>query len=126
MREKPVTADELNAALSAMWDMITGYRLSQIARVAAALSLAQHCFHGPVTAARLADAESADPDAAARFLRECAAVGLLESADGLRFTATPLLMVLHKDTAGSMRGLALSLPGQGQWLPRGQLLEAGE
>jgi hypothetical protein len=123
MAEIPASADELDAARAAMWDMITGYRLSQIARVAAALSLAEHCADGPVTAARLAKLKSANPDAIARFLRACAAVGLVECADGLNFTATPLL-ALHKDTPGSMRGFALSLSARGHWLPWGQLLEA--
>lgn len=50
MDDRP-PADELDAARGAMWDMITGYRNSQLARVAAALSLAEHCACGPVTAA---------------------------------------------------------------------------
>lgn len=124
MARMSATASELDAARAAMWNMITGYRLSQIARVAAVLSLAEHCADGPVTATRLAELESADPAATARFLRACAAVGLVECADGLTFTATPLLLALHKDTPGSMRGFALSLPGRGHWLPWGQLLEA--
>jgi O-methyltransferase domain len=123
METKPAPADELNAARTAMWDMITGYRLSQIARAAAALSLAEHAA-GPVTAEELATLESAHPDATARLLRACAAAGLVECADELHFTATPLLMALHKDTPGSMRGFALSLPAPGHWQPWGQLTEA--
>ncbi len=107
-----------------MWDMITGYRLSQIARVAAALSLAEHCARGPVTAEQVATRESADVTATTRFLRACAAVGLVTTAGDGRFTATPLLMTLHRDTAGSLRGFALSLSARGHWLPWGQLLEA--
>jgi hypothetical protein len=124
MAEGPAEADAMSAARAAMWDMITGYRLSQIVRVAAALSLAEHCAAGPVTAAWLATRESADPDATARFLRACAAAGLVECTDGLRFTATPLLMALHGDTPGSMRGFALALPAWGHWLPWGRLLQA--
>ncbi|MGH3169307.1 MAG: methyltransferase family protein, partial [Trebonia sp.] len=117
-------ADEFDAARGAMWDLITGYRNSQVARVAAALSLAEHCADGPVTAAEIARLESADVTATTRFLRLCAAIGLVERADGGTFAATPLLAALHKDAPGSLRGFALSLPGQGHWLPWGQLLEA--
>lgn len=115
---------ELDGARAAMWDMITGYRLSQIARVAAALSLAEHCAAGPVTAEQIAHLESADPAGTARLLRACAAVGLLTCSDDLYFSATSLLKTLHTDTPGSLRGFALSLPARGHWLPWGQLLEA--
>ena len=110
---------ELDGARTAMWDMITGYRLSQIARVAAALSLAEHCAGGPVTAEQIAQLESADPAATGRLLRAGAAVGLLTCRDDLYFSATPLLNTLHKDTPGSLRGFALSLPARGHWLPCG-------
>jgi hypothetical protein len=57
MDDRP-PADELDAARGAMWDMITGYRNSQLARIAAALSLAEHCACGPLTAAEIARLES--------------------------------------------------------------------
>ncbi|MGH3169985.1 MAG: methyltransferase [Trebonia sp.] len=117
-------ADELDTARAAMWDMITGYRNSQVVRVAAALGLAEHCADRPVTAEEIARLEWTDVTATARFLRMCAAVGLVSAVDEERFTGTPLLNALHKDTAGSLRGFALSLPGWGHWLPWGQLWEA--
>lgn len=116
--------DEMSDPRAEMWEMITGYRISQLVRVAAALSLAEHCADGPVSAELVADLESADVTATARFLRACAAVGLVKSADGRLFTATPLLMSLHRDTPGSLRGFALSLPASGHWLPWGRLLNA--
>jgi hypothetical protein len=116
-------ADELSTVRGAMLDMVTGCRTSQITRTAAALSLAEHCSDGPVTAEQLARLESADVTATERFLRGCVAVGLLSCADGLRFTATPLLASLHREASGSLRGLALSRPARGHWLPWGQLLE---
>lgn len=78
-------------ARSAMWEMITGYRVSQVVRVAAALSLAEHCEKGPVTAKIVATEEDADLIAVSRFLRACASIGLVESADEVNFTSTPLL-----------------------------------
>jgi SAM-dependent methyltransferase len=115
---------DLRGARAVMWEMITGYRVSQITRVAAALSLAEHCADGPVSAEQLARLESADADATARFLRACASLGLVEHVAGQGFAATPLLMALHGDAPGSLRGFALSLPARGHWLPWGQLLEA--
>jgi hypothetical protein len=115
---------EVDAAQPAMWDMITGYRVSQIVRVAAALSLAEHCARGPVTADQLASAESYDADTTARFLRACAAAGLVTNDGDGRFVGSPLLMSLHKDTPGSLKGFALSLPAPGHWQPWGRLLEA--
>ena len=115
---------EAREARTVMWEMITAYRTSQIVRVAAALSLAEHCADDPVSAAEIARLESADVSATARFLRACAAIGLVKSVDGSRFAATPLLDALHKDAPGSLHGFALSLPARGHWLPWGQLLEA--
>jgi O-methyltransferase domain/Dimerisation domain len=115
---------EVDAARPAMWDMITGYRVSQMVRVAAALSLAEHCARGPVTAAELAAAESFNADATARLLRACASVGLVASNGDGSFAGTALLMALHRDTPGSMRGFALSLSAPGHWQPWGRLLEA--
>jgi len=118
-------ADELSGAQAAMWDMITGYRVSQIVRVAAELSLAEHCADGPVRAEWIAAVESADVTATARFLRACAAIGLLRArVDGLGFDGTVLLRALHRQTPGSLRGFALSLPADGHWLPWGRLLAA--
>jgi SAM-dependent methyltransferase len=117
-------SEEIDAARAAMWDMITGYRLSQIVRAAAALSLAEHCAAGPVTAAGLAAAESFDADATARFLRACASVGLVTSTGDGAFAGSPLLTSLHKDTPGSLKGFALSLSAPGHWQPWGRLFEA--
>lgn len=118
------TEDEAREARAAMWDVLTGYRLSQMARVAAELSLPEHCADGPISAQWLAELESTDPIATARFLRACASVGLVEYVDGARFAATPLLQTLHRAAPESLRGFALSLTAAGHWRPWGQLLEA--
>jgi SAM-dependent methyltransferase len=115
---------ERDEARAVLWEMITGYRISQIVRVAAALSLAEHCATGPVSAEQVASLESADSTATARFLRMCAAIGLVKCVDGPSFAATPLLAALSRTAPGSLRGFALSLPAAGHWLPWGRLLEA--
>jgi precorrin-6B methylase 2 len=107
-----------------MWNLIVGYRKSQIVRTAAMMSLAEHCSDGPVTTQSVADAESADLDATARFMRACTAIGLLTCHDGEHYTATALLDILRRDTPGSQWGFAVSLPAPGTWLPWSRLPEA--
>lgn len=108
-----------------MWDMITAYRISQLVRTAAILSLAEHCAAGPITAAGVAEAESADPVGVARFLRACAAIDLVRyhEASGT-FDGTALLDVLRRDAEGSQWGFAMSLPAPGHWRPWGDLPDA--
>jgi precorrin-6B methylase 2 len=109
---------------SDMFDLIVAYRKSQIVRTAAMMSLAEHCASGPVTAESIAAAESADPGTTARFMRACAAIGLLTCRDEKYFSGTELLDVLRKDAEGSQWGFAVSLPAPGTWLPWSQLPEA--
>lgn len=111
-------------ARTVMWDWITGYRISQMVRAAAELSLAEHCADGPVSAKELAARESADENTVARFLRACAAIGLVTCADGERFGSTPLLATLRAGEPQSLRGFAISFGAPGHWLPWGRLTDA--
>jgi hypothetical protein len=107
-----------------MFDLIVAYRKSQIVRTAAMMSLAEHCASGPVTIESVSAAESADPSTTARFMRACAAIGLLTCKDEKNFSGTALLDVLRKDAEGSQWGFAVSLPAPGTWLPWLELPEA--
>jgi hypothetical protein len=108
-----------------MWDMITAYRVSQVVRCAATFSLAEHCqADGAITAASIAHIERINPDATARLLRACVALGLLTCEDGEHFRATPLLNTLRRDIDGSQWGFAMSLPAHGHWTQWGTLPEA--
>lgn len=108
----------------AMWDMVTGYRVSQLVRTAAALSLPEHLATGAKTAEEIAGAESVDPDAMFRVLRMCASCGLVTVREDGRFAVTGLLATLRADAPGSMRGLALTLSAPGHWRIWGRLPEA--
>ena len=69
--ERKPAMSESNAQPSdygAMWDMVTAYRASQLARVAATLSLPEHLTDGAKAAEEIAKAESTDPDATFRIL----------------------------------------------------------
>lgn len=108
-----------------MMGMITAYRISQVVRCAAMFSLAEHCQSGgTITADSISESERIHPDATARLLRACAALGLLQCDDGRHFRATPLLNTLVRDVKGSLWGFAVSLPAPGHWLPWGHLPEA--
>ncbi|MFC5850608.1 methyltransferase [Streptomyces chlorus] len=107
-----------------MLQMMTGYWVTQVVRTAAELRIADHLHAGGATPAEVAEAESLDPDAAFRFLRACASLGLATSTDGKRFTGTPLLDTLRTDAPGSLRDLALWGGAESHWLPWGRLADA--
>ena len=121
--QPPPTEAAINVRAT-MWDMITAYRISQIVRTAATLSLAEHCAADTVTAESIARAESTDAGTTARFLRACAAIGLLTCQEDCYFSGTPLLDILRRDAEGSQCGFAMSLPAPGHWRPWGDLPEA--
>jgi SAM-dependent methyltransferase len=109
---------------AAMWDMVTAYRNSQLARAAAVLSLPEQLASGPRSAGEIAAAAATDPDATFRLLRLCASVGLVTAQEDGRFAGTGLLATLRADVPGSMRGLALTLSAPGHWLIWGRLPES--
>ena len=106
-----------------MMQMITGYWATQIVHAAAVYSLADHFFKGPATAEEIAHAEGTDPSATFRFLRTCASLGMLTYDSESRFVGTTLLDTLRKDNPLNVRGMAMSLPAPGHWLPWGRFQE---
>jgi hypothetical protein len=107
-----------------MIGMIFGASIVQLVRCAALFSLADHADRGDITARHFAEAEKLDPDTSARFLRACAAFGLLTANDDESYSSTPLLATLHSKGAHSLRDLAVIQGGPGHWLPWGRLDEA--
>ena len=97
--------------------------MAQIVRAAAELSLAEHLADGPRTAAQIAEAQGADPDAIERFLQACASLGLAEYADG-GFAGTELLAVLHGDNPVSLKDFAVAMSSGGMWKTWARLPEA--
>ncbi|MFI8201204.1 methyltransferase [Streptomyces sp. NPDC085937] len=116
--ERPV------GATGRMLQMVTGYWVTQVVCTAAELRIADHVHGTGATAAEVAEAESADPDATFRFLRTCASLGLVVPADDERFTGTPLLDTLRSDAPDSLRDLALWGGARSHWLPWGRLADA--
>ena len=109
---------------AAMSELINAYRVTQLVRVVAMFSFAEHLADGPKTANEIAEAESIDADSTFRILRLCASHGLVTSEDGVRFSGTPTLATLRKDAPGSLRGYAMTMGNPSVWLPWGRLTEA--
>jgi SAM-dependent methyltransferase len=102
---------------------LVGPWLAQAARAAVDLSLAEHLADGPRTAAEIAEAEGADPQATARFLRACASIGLVAYGEQ-GFTGTEVLAVLHRDAPMSLRDLAASQSSACMWRTWARIPEA--
>ena len=107
----------MNSDTDRMMQMITGYWVTQIVHAAATFSFADHLAKGAATAEDVARAEGTDPSATFRLLRTCASLGMVTYDGNSRFLATPLLDTLRKDNPKNLRGVALSLPAPGHWLP---------
>jgi len=106
-----------------MMRMATGFWVSQIVGVVARLHIADHLARGPATAADLARTTGGDPAALFRVLRAAATVGVL-TADGDRFSLTPLGETLRAGGPRSMREMAIMQTAPAHWLPWGRLTDA--
>ena len=82
--------------------LLNGYRMTQLAAVAAKLGLAERLAGGPQTPAALASATGAQIDALRRVLLGLVAIGLLVETEPGTFASTPLLELLQRDHPTSM------------------------
>jgi hypothetical protein len=114
----------MNSDTDRMMEMITGYWVTQIVHAAATFSFADHLAKGAATAEDIARAERTDPSATFRLLRTCASLGMVTYDGKSRFVTTPLLDTLRKDNPKNLRGMALSWPAPGHWLPWGRFTDA--
>jgi len=114
----------MNSDTDHMMGMITGYWVTQIVHAAATFSFADHLAKGAATAEDIARVEGTDPSATFRLLRSCASLGIVSYDGKSQFFATPLLDTLRKDNPKTLRGMALSWPAPGHWLPWGRFTEA--
>jgi hypothetical protein len=102
-------------------ELLAGYWVSQSLFVAAELGLADLLADGPRSAADLAAAAGADPDAVHRLLRALASVGVFAGRDDGRFGLTPLADLLRTGAPGSQRDAA-RMRGDWQYRAWGELL----
>jgi O-methyltransferase domain/Dimerisation domain len=93
------------AAVAALWQLIMGFRATQLVHVAAKLGLADH-LKTPQTAHQLAQLVGADADALHRILRALASLGIFTEGPDGAFALTPLAQLLRSDAPGSLRATA--------------------
>jgi SAM-dependent methyltransferase len=107
-----------------IFQMITGYWISQIVGTAARLGIADCLARGPLRYEELAADIACDPDSTFRLLRACAGLKLVSHMPDGAFALAPLGEALRSDAARSMRDLAIMHASPGHWLPWGRLSEA--
>lgn len=102
-------------ATARIWDLMSGYRVTQAIRVAIVLGIPDLLAAGPRTSNELAMLTGAHPDALYRLLRALAALEVLHEEEGRRFRQTPTSDCLRQDVPESMYGWALYASGDSQW-----------
>src|SRR5262245_19227046 len=90
-----------------LFQMITGFAVSQAIHVAARLNIAEHVAAGPVPVDQLARKVGADPEALYRLLRALASVGVFSEPAPRRFSNSPMSECLRPGVAGSQHAGAL-------------------
>lgn len=102
--------------------LIFGHLSSQIVASAVRLGIVDALAGGPRSGRELAQLTGAPPDVVLRFLRACAALGLLERRADDVFALTPLGEWLRSGRR-SLRDLAVAMAAPGHWRSIERLLE---
>jgi hypothetical protein len=109
-------------ARQALFQMITGLRISQMIYVVAKLGIADLLKDGPQTANTLAEATGTHAPSLYRLLRALSSLGVFAEDKQGRFALTPLAELLQSGVAGSQRPAALYFGDSSQWRTWGELL----
>ena len=107
-----------------MFQMITGYWVSQIIGTLAKLEIPDRLAGGPLSFDELAKKIGCHPEATYRLLRASACADVVSAMTDGRFGLTPLGERLRSNVPGSMRECAIALAAPGCWLPWGRLVDA--
>jgi hypothetical protein len=92
-----------------LFQMTTGFAISQAIFVAARLDVAEQLAAGPLPVEELARKTGADADALYRVLRALASVGVFTEVTARRFGNTPMSEFLRPGVPGSQRAGALMI-----------------
>lgn len=113
----------MSEAADRLYQMISGFRVTQMVRTAALLGVPDLLAGGPRESAGVATDIGADPGLLHRLMRALAGIGVLSEEPDGRFANTEVGELLRTDIPGSMRNVATGLPGEAwdAWaqLPRG-------
>jgi len=107
-----------------MFQMITGYWVSQLVGALAELGVVDDLAARPRTSAELAREKGCEPHAIERVLRAATAIGVTTRDEQGRFSPTQLGDTLRSDVPGSMRDMAIAQTSPGHWMPWGRFREA--
>ena len=104
-----------------LFEMVSGYRVTQLVRTAALLGVCDELADTPREAAEVAAAVGADPGLLRRLLRALAGFGVLEEGEDGRFRNTAVGELLRRDVPGGLREVAMALPEDRSWAAWGAL-----
>ena len=107
MSENVPASPEASAAPWKLFQMMTGYWVTQALYVAAKLGIADLLREGPVNCDVLASKTSTHPQSLYRTLRALASVGVFTEVAPEQFALTPSAALLQSGTPNSMRALAI-------------------
>lgn len=107
-----------------LFNLMTGYRVSQAIYVVSTLDIAGLLANGPRTNEDLAEATGTQAGVLYRVLRFLAGVGLFDEVAPHRFALTPLGSGLRGDVSGTIRPTTLMLLDEYHWQPWKELLHS--
>jgi hypothetical protein len=120
---KSATTKEQNPSLPDLFQMTTGYWISQAIYVAAKLGIADLLKDGPQSYVELAAATGADAASLFRLMRALASVGVFSHVGTDRFALSRLAENLQTDVRGSLRAIVITL-GEIHYQACGSLLRS--
>jgi hypothetical protein len=115
--------EERNGAAPILFQMATGYWVSQAIYVAAKLGIADFLKDGPQSCVALATATGADASSLFRLMRALASVGVFSRVQGDCFALSRLAESLQTEIHGSLRAMVITL-GEIHYQACGKLLHS--
>lgn len=107
-----------------LYDMILGYRGTQILRTAALLGVCDELAAEPLSPSALASRVQVDAALLGRLLKALAALGVLTEAEDGRFANAEMGNLLRGGVAGSLRSTAIGMGEDSSWKAWGELPRA--
>jgi hypothetical protein len=119
--QAPRSGGTAEAASKRLYDMMIGYRGSQLVYVAAKLGIADLIDEGGATVDELASRTGADRNSLLKLLRGLSFLGILSEAPDGRYLVDELGALLRDDAPGGLRVRSI-MNGEEQYLAYSQLL----
>ena len=103
------STEKWHSSSAALFQMATGYWISQAIYVAAKLGIADLLKDGPQSSVALAAATGSDAPSLFRLMRALASVGVFSQLGTDRFTLSRLAESLRTDTPASLRAMVITI-----------------